>query len=66
MRHTGGAEQSRREQLVVTAEQRRRSVEKAYALSFELGDAPDPVLDAVELIRHVESVERDVAGAELE
>jgi hypothetical protein len=66
MRNAVRAENSSCEQLVMAGEQGRRSVQHPDALSFELGDAPDALLDAVEVGRHVEAIERDVAGAQSE
>jgi hypothetical protein len=50
----------------VRREQRRRPVEHADSLSFELVDDPEAVLDAVELRRHVKSVQCDIAPTELQ
>jgi hypothetical protein len=66
MRNAGGAQETGGDQLVVRGEERRRAVEDADALRLELADDPQSVLDAVELRRHVETIERDVAPAERE
>ena len=66
MRHAGTAKEPRREQLVVAAQERGWAIEDADALRLELRDAPDPVLDAVQVARDIEPVEGDVAGAQFE
>jgi hypothetical protein len=64
MRQPGAAQRPRRQHLVVRAQERRRRVEHGDAGKGEPLHGRQPVLDAAEVLAHVEPNQRDVAPLE--
>ena len=61
MRDTGGDQRDGRRELVVRGGQGRAPVEHGHAERGEPVERPEPGLDAVERLQHVEPAERDVS-----